>query len=88
MARVFVTRRFQQSFEALDPSIQTRVRAALEKIRANPRIGKALTGPLSAEFSYRVGAYRIIYTHSPAEDAVWLETVRHRRAVYRRRKFR
>lgn len=88
MARVLVTRRFQESFEVLDSSVQTRVRGALEKIRANPRIGKALTGPLSGEFSYRVGAYRIIYTHSPAEDAVWLETVRHRRAVYRRRKVR
>lgn len=88
MARVFVTRRFQESFEALDPSIQTRVRAALEKIRSNPRIGKALTGPLSGECSYRVGAYRVIYTHSPAADAVWLETVRHRRDVYRRRKSR
>lgn len=88
MARVFVTRRFQESFEALDPSIQTRVRAAVEKIRSNPRIGKALTGPLSGEFSYRVGAYRIIYTHLTTEDAVWLETVRHRRVVYRRRKSR
>jgi mRNA interferase RelE/StbE len=84
MPRVFVTRRFQRSFEALDPSVQARVRGALEMIRTNPRIGKALTGPLSGEFSLRVGAYRIIYTHLPTEDAVWLETVRHRREVYRR----
>lgn len=88
MARVLVTRRFQQSFEALDSSVQTRARGALEKIRSNPRIGKTLTGPLSGEFTYRVGASRIIYTHLPTEDAVWLETVRHRRNVYRRRKSR
>jgi mRNA-degrading endonuclease RelE of RelBE toxin-antitoxin system len=88
MARVFVTRRFQKSFEALDPSVQTRVRDALEEIRANPRVGKALTGPLAGECSFRVGAYRIIYSHDPAEDTVWLETVRHRREVYRRGKSR
>lgn len=88
MARVFVTRRFQQSFEALDPSVQTRIRRALEEARANPRIGKALSGPLAGEFSHRVGAYRIIYTHLPGQDVVWLETVRHRRDVYRRRKRR
>ncbi len=86
MVRVFVTRRFQQSFEALDPPIQARVRTALEGIRLNPRLGKALTGPLSGEFSLRVGAHRIIYAYLPAEEAVWLETVRHRREVYRRRR--
>lgn len=86
MARVFVTRRFQQSFEALDPPIQTRVLSALEGIRVNPHLGKALTGPLSGEFSLRVGAYRIVYTYLPAEETVWLETVRHRREVYRKRR--
>jgi len=86
MARVFVTRRFQRSYEALDPPVRARVRAAIEEIRTNPRVGKALTGPLTGEFSLRVGAYRIIYTHEPAEDTVWLETVRHRRDVYRKRK--
>lgn len=50
MARVFVTRRFQQSFETLDPPIQARVSTALEGIRVNPHLGKALTGPLSGEF--------------------------------------
>lgn len=88
MARVFVTRRFQKSFEALDPRVQARVRKALEEIRTNPRVGKALTGPLTGEFSLRVGAYRIVYTHEPAEDTVWLDTVRHRRDVYRRRRAR
>ncbi|MBI3998340.1 MAG: type II toxin-antitoxin system RelE/ParE family toxin [Armatimonadetes bacterium] len=88
MARVFVTRRFQQSFEARASPVQGRVRAALEKIRTNPRVGKALTGPLSGEFSLRVGAYRVIYSFDPDEDTVWLETVRHRRDVYRRRKSR
>lgn len=86
MAQVYVTRRFQKSFEALDPPVQARIRTALESIATNPRKGKALTGPLEDEFSFRVGSYRLIYSFDPAADAVWLETVRHRRQVYRRRK--
>lgn len=49
---------------------------------------KALTGPLEDEFSFRVGSYRIIYSFDPTVDVVWLETVRHRREVYRQRKRR
>jgi mRNA-degrading endonuclease RelE of RelBE toxin-antitoxin system len=86
MARVFVTRRFHKSFEALDPVVQRQVRRALEDILANPRAGRALTGPLSGEFSLRAGDHRIIYSYVPTEDIIWLETVRHRRAVYRRRR--
>ena len=88
MARVYLTRRFQKSFEALDPPAQNRIHAALDAIAANPRKGKALTGPLEGEFSFRVGSYRIIYSFDPTAHVVWLETVRHRREVYRRRRRR
>lgn len=88
MAQVYLTRRFQKSFEAMDPPVRERIRTALEGIATNPRKGKALTGPLEGEFSFRVGSYRIIYSFDPAADAVWLDTVRHRREVYRRRRRR
>jgi mRNA interferase RelE/StbE len=88
MAQVYLTRRFRKSFEALDPPVRERIRTALEGIATNPRKGKALTGPLEGEFSFRVGSYRIIYSFDPAADAIWLETVRHRREVYRRRRRR
>jgi mRNA interferase RelE/StbE len=88
MARLYLTRRFQKSFEALDPPVQERIRAALGSIATNPRKGKALTGPLEGEFSLRVGAYRVIYSFDATADVVWVETVRHRREVYRRRRRR
>jgi len=88
MARLYLTRRFQKSFEALDPPVQERIHAALEGIATNPRKDKALTGPLEGEFSLRAGSHRIIYVFDPTADTVWLETVRHRREVYRRRKRR
>ena len=86
MARVYLTRRFQKSFEALDAPVRERIRAALEGIATNPRKGQALTGPLEGESSFRVGSYSIIYSFDPTADVVWLETVRHRREVYRRRR--
>jgi len=88
MAQVYLTRRFQKSFEALDPPVQERIRAALEGIATNPRKGKALTGPLEGEFSFRVGSYCIIYSFDPTTAVVWLETVRPRREVYRQRRRR
>jgi mRNA interferase RelE/StbE len=88
MAQVYLTRRFQKSFEALDPPVRERIRTALEGIATNPRKGKALTGPLEGEFSLWVSAHRIIYSFDPTVDVVWLETVRHRREVYRQRKRR
>lgn len=86
MTRVYLTRRFQKSFEALEAPVRERVRAVLETLAASPRQGKALTGPLKGEYSVHVGAYRIIYSFDADADVVWLETVRHRRDVYRRRR--
>lgn len=86
MARVFITRRFQRTFESLDAPVQKRVHRALERIQENPQSGRALTGPLAGEYSYRVGAYRIIYRYQAGDDLVWLLTVRHRSDVYRKRK--
>ena len=86
MARVYLTRSFQKSFEALDAPVQERIRTAVEALAADPRRGKALTGPLEGEFALRIGSYSVIDAFDPTADIVWLETVRHRREVYRRRR--
>lgn len=83
MPRLFLTRRFQTSFEKLDPKMKKRVKDALLRIQEDPGAGKKLTGDLSGDFSLRVGDYRIIYT-TEAQD-VWIETVRHRKDVYKRK---
>lgn len=84
MPRLFLTRRFQKSFEQLDGKIQERVKKALLKIKDDSGVGKHLTGDLAGEFSYRIGNYRIIYTVEG--ENIWIETVRHRRDVYKRKK--
>jgi len=83
MIKVFLTKRFQKSFEKLDKITQKRVKSAIDAIRENSQSGKRLTGPLVGDYSYRVGDYRIIYLVEAGN--IWLETVTHRREVYKRR---
>jgi mRNA-degrading endonuclease RelE of RelBE toxin-antitoxin system len=81
---VFLTRTFQKRFEGLPSDMRDRIREAILKIPANPQAGKRLLGDLEGEFSCRVGAYRIVYFIDPKGD-IWLETVRHRKDVYRKK---
>jgi mRNA interferase RelE/StbE len=80
---LFLTRTFQKSFCRLPKNIQPKVEAALREIYSNPVTGKRLLGDLEGEFSLRVGAYRIIY-FLDEKNNIWVETVRHRKEVYRR----
>lgn len=81
---LFLTRTFQKNFLKLPKDIQPKVEDALRKIHSNPLIGKKLLGDLEGEFSLRVGSYRIIY-FIDKEKNIWVETVRHRREVYKKR---
>lgn len=78
---VFSTPRFEKRFEALPSSVQKRIQDAIEKIAQNPYQGKKLSGPLEGDYSWRVGEYRILYTI--VQQRVYLESVAHRKEVYR-----
>jgi mRNA-degrading endonuclease RelE of RelBE toxin-antitoxin system len=82
---LFLTRTFQKNFLRLPKSSQSKVEAALREIYSNPLAGKKLFGDLEGEFSFRIGAYRIIY-FIDQEKNIWVETVRHRKEVYKRLK--
>ena len=72
----------------LDPAARSVVRAAIhDKLAADPRCGKRLSGPRESGsdrplWTLRVGDYRVIYVFSDAE--VWVLVVRlgHRRGVF------
>jgi mRNA interferase RelE/StbE len=81
---LFLTQTFQKNFLRLPKNIQPKVEAALQKIYSNPLAGRKLHGELDGEFSLRVGAYRIIY-FLDKENNIWVETVRHRKEVYRKK---
>jgi mRNA-degrading endonuclease RelE of RelBE toxin-antitoxin system len=81
---LFLTRTFQKNFLRLPKNSQPKVEAALGKIFSNPLVGKKLLGDLEGEFSLRVGMYRIIY-FIDKDDNIWIETVNHRKEVYKRK---
>ncbi len=83
MARVLLTRRFEKNFKKLDSKTQARIKDAVLSLKDEPDQGKSLTGELAGEYSLRVGTYRILYIIQG--DDVIVETVRHRRDVYKRR---
>ncbi len=82
---LFLTQTFQKNFLQLPKNIQPKVEAALKKIYQNSLAGKMLLGDLEGEFSFRIGAYRIIY-FIDQEKNIWVEAVRHRKEVYKRLK--
>ncbi len=45
----------------LHPQLKRKLRAALEKLAAEPQLGKALKAELEGLWSLRVGRYRVIY---------------------------
>jgi len=81
---LFLTQTFQKNFLRLPKSIQPKVEASLRKVYSNPLAGKKLLGNLEGEFSLRVGMFRIIY-FVDKKNNIWIETIRHRKEVYRRK---
>lgn len=81
---LFLTRAFQKNFKKLPKNIQSQVENVLIEIYLNPYSGKKLLGELAGEFSYRAGTYRIIYFIDEKEN-IWIETVMHRKEVYRKK---
>lgn len=83
---LYLTRTFQKNFEKLPKKIQPGVKEALKELYLNPLKGKRLLGDLEREFSLRVGSYRIVY-FVDIDGNIWVETVRHRKEVYKRSRF-
>jgi mRNA interferase RelE/StbE len=81
---VFLTRTFQKNFEKLPNNIRPRIKETLKKLHTNPYSAKKLKGNLEGEWSLRTGNYRIIYFIDDSGN-IWLETIRHRKDVYKKR---
>ena len=60
------------------------IKNAIERIAEDPKIGKHLTHELKGLYSYRSGAYRIIYRIYRKEILVLILTIGHRKDVYKR----
>ena len=66
-----------------DAKLFERVRTILMSLGGDPVQGKPLKGELKGRFSFRLGAYRIIYRIVKAGKRVVILDIAHRRDVYR-----
>ena len=80
--RVLYTREAARRIGKLDTAVKERVRKAIDRLSEHPELGKRLTGLLSDRWSYRVGAWRILYKIRKSELLILILTVGHRREVY------
>ena len=74
----------EKDLRRLDTAVQRRVLRSINALARNPRPNgcRKLVGSENA-FRIRVGDYRVIYTVEDAILVVAIESVRHRREVYR-----
>jgi len=56
----------------------------IERLAADPALGKQLTGPLSGLRSLRIGSLRVIYQHFPADRRIIVLTLGLRRDNYKK----
>ena len=59
------------------------ISAALQEIKEDPYVGKPLTEEFAGKYTYRVGAYRIIYKIDKKDKVVNVVTAGHRGTVYK-----
>ena len=90
MARLVITRRALSHLSRLPSDLREAVDRAVDRIAADPEVGKALLGRLAGTWAMRVGNYRILYTvegRLPRRTVV-VRSVRHRAVAYGQRRRR
>lgn len=82
--RIELTRDAAKSLTGYDRTTQTRIRAAIDALAAEPRpSGSCKLAGGSGEWRIRVGDYRIVYEIYDGRLVVLVVRVAHRREVYR-----
>jgi mRNA interferase RelE/StbE len=85
--RIEFTRSAAKQFSGLDKPVQQRIAKFLKtrlSVSENPRsLGKALQGPLSEFWSYRVGDYRLLAHIEDQKLIILMTDIAHRRHVYK-----
>jgi len=72
------------AIKKLDPTVQKRVRAAIDALREDSHRGKPLQLTLKGLYSWRTGDWRIVYRIERQRIEVVHATLGHRREVYTR----
>lgn len=82
MFNLLYTEETKSFIEKLPVKKKRQIKDAVERLAAEPAIGKRLTHELSGLWSYRCGDYRIIYRVEHQRVLIIVLAVGHRRDIY------
>ena len=83
MYRLIIKHSAERDIRRLSPVAQEQIRAAIDKLRDNPRPPGVRRLVSDFRWRLRVGDYRVLYQIDDDEQSVTIDRVRHRREVYR-----
>lgn len=85
MYRIELSREAERVYRRADPPLARKLARCFASLETDPRAGnnvKALKGPLSGAYRYRVGDMRVVYTIHDTKVAVFVITIAKRSDVY------
>jgi mRNA interferase RelE/StbE len=82
MYEVLFTETAKKQYDRLNPRLQKQIDSGLERIAANPKVGKPLGGSLRGIWSERVATFRILYKIFDERIEVLVLVIEHRKSVY------
>lgn len=82
MFRVRLTGRAKKELQDITRRHKKVLAEILDDLKDEPYLGKQLTRELSGKFSYRAGAFRIIYKVNEKDQEILILTAGHRSIVY------
>lgn len=82
MFKLLYTAEARSQIHKLSAALQLQLKESIERIAADPSVGKRLTQELSGYWSYRSGDYRVIYSIFHKEVTVLIVTLGHRKNIY------
>ncbi|HVS70173.1 MAG TPA: type II toxin-antitoxin system RelE/ParE family toxin [Phycisphaerae bacterium] len=80
-----MSREAQRFYERCDAATSKKLARCFGSLEKNPRMGnnvKALKGPLSGAYRYRLGDLRVVYSINDREVTVYVITIAKRSDVY------
>ncbi|MBI2314704.1 type II toxin-antitoxin system RelE/ParE family toxin [Candidatus Daviesbacteria bacterium] len=82
MYKVKITFKAKKELKNLNKLDRLSIAEIIEELKEDPKIGKPLSRELIRKFSYRVGAYRVIYIINHQDKIVIVLSAGHRGLVY------
>lgn len=82
MYRIKLTAQAKRELKVIKKMYHGAIDTAFDELANNPYLGKPLSRELAGKFTYKIGAYRIIYRINEKNQTVLIVTAGHRATIY------